>query len=45
MKAAGCKTTIEEIGKDPDFVAKSFQYHPYMRRRLSLRRVANLISE
>ena len=45
MKAAGCKTTIKEIGKDPDFVAKSFQYHPYMRRRLSLRRVANLISE
>ena len=45
MKAAGCKTTIEEIGKAPDFVAKSFQYHPYMRRRLSLRRVANLISE
>jgi len=43
MKQAGCKTTIEEIGKDADFVAKSFRYHPYMRRRLSLRRVANLI--
>lgn len=45
MKLAGCKTTIEEIGKDPAFVAKSFRYHPYMRRRLSLRRVANLIAE
>ena len=45
MKQAGCKTTIREIGKDPDFVAKSFRYHPYMRRRLSLRRVANLIAE
>ena len=45
MKQAGCKTTMEEIGKDPDFVAKSFRYHPYMRRRLSLRRVANLIDE
>ena len=43
MKRAGCKTTIEEIGKDADFVATSFRYHPYMRRRLSLRRVANLI--
>lgn len=43
MKQAGCKTTIEEIGKDADFVAQSFRYHPYMRRRLSLRRVANLI--
>ncbi len=43
MKQAGCKTTIEEIGKDADFVEKSFLYHPYMRRRLSLRRVANLL--
>jgi len=43
MKQAGCKTTIEEIGKDRAFVARSFLYHPYMRRRLSLRRVANLI--
>lgn len=43
MKQAGCKTTIEEIGKDRAFVAQSFLYHPYMRRRLSLRRVANLI--
>jgi len=45
MKQAGCKTTIEEIGKDAAFVEKSFRYHPYMRRRLSLRRVANLIVE
>ena len=43
MKQAGCKTTIEEIGKSRAFVAKSFLYHPYMRRRLSLRRVANMI--
>lgn len=43
MKQAGCKTTIEEIGKDRAFVEQSFRYHPYMRRRLSLRRVANLI--
>lgn len=43
MKQAGCKTTIAEIGKSRAFVAESFLYHPYMRRRLSLRRVANLI--
>ena len=45
MKQAGCKTTVAEIGKEPAFVAKSFRYHPYMRRRLSLRRVANLLAE
>lgn len=43
MKAAGCKTTIAEIGKDPAFVAESLLYHPYMRRRLSLRRVARMV--
>lgn len=43
MKQAGCKTTLEEIGKERAFAAESFLYHPYMRRRLSLRRVANLI--
>ncbi|MBQ9967712.1 MAG: iron-containing alcohol dehydrogenase [Oscillospiraceae bacterium] len=43
MKKAGCKTTIEEVGKGSEFVAKSFLYHPYMRRRLSLRRLANMI--
>ena len=43
MKKAGCKTTIEEVGKSREFVAKSFLYHPYMRRRLSLRRIANMI--
>lgn len=43
MKAAGCKTTIAEIGKDPAFVAESLLYHPYMRRRLSLRRLARMV--
>ena len=43
MQAAGCKTTIAEIGKDPAFVAESLLYHPYMRRRLSLRRVARMV--
>ena len=43
MKQAGCKTTVEEVGKERAFVAESFLYHPYMRRRLSLRRIANMI--
>ena len=43
MKKAGCKTTIEEVGKSSEFVAKSFLYHPYMRRRLSLRRLSNMM--
>ncbi len=43
MKQAGCKTTAAEIGKPAELVEKSFRYHPYMRRRLSLRRVANLL--
>lgn len=43
MKAAGCKTTIAEIGKDPAFVVESLLYHPYMRRRLSLRRLARMV--
>jgi glycerol-1-phosphate dehydrogenase [NAD(P)+] len=43
MKRAGCATTIEEIGKTKEFVDLSFAYHPYMRRRLSLRRLSNMI--
>lgn len=43
MKAAGCKTTIAEIGKDASFVGTSFFYHPYMRRRLSLLRVSHML--
>ena len=43
MRKAGCKCTIEEIGKEKDFVEISFRYHPYMRRRLSLKRVSHMI--
>ena len=43
MRQAGCKTTIEEVGKDPDFVDISFRFHPYMRRRLSLKRVSHML--
>lgn len=43
MRQAGCKTTIEQIGKCEDFVRTSFRYHPYMRRRLSLKRVSHML--
>ena len=43
MKKAGCKLTAEEIGKSPDLMAKAWKYHPYMRNRLSLRRLADMI--
>ncbi len=43
MRQAGCKTTIREVGKDPDFVRVSFRFHPYMRRRLSLKRVSHML--
>lgn len=43
MRKAGCKTSIAEVGKDADFVRQSFLYHPYMRRRLSLKRVSHML--
>lgn len=43
MKKAGCKLTAEEIGKSPELMAKAWKYHPYMRNRLSLRRLADMI--
>jgi glycerol-1-phosphate dehydrogenase [NAD(P)+] len=43
MKAAGCAITIDDIGKEKAFVEEGFKYHPYMRRRLSLLRLSNLI--
>ena len=42
MKRAGCKTTYEEIGKPRSLMEEAFLYHPYMRRRLSLRRLLNM---
>lgn len=42
MSAAGCKTTYQEIGKPESLIKEAFLYHPYMRRRLSLRRLLNM---
>lgn len=43
MQRAGCRTTPEEVGQTPEFVARSLRYHPYMRRRLSLERVSHML--
>lgn len=43
MKVAGCPVTYNQIGKSDDFVKESFAYHPYMRRRLSLKRVSHML--
>lgn len=43
MQKAGCALTIEEIGISESFLKESFAYHPYMRRRLSLKRVSHMI--
>ena len=43
MRIAGCPCRPEEIGKSPEFVAKAMTLHPYMRRRLSLLRLAKML--
>lgn len=43
MQRAGCRTTPEQVGRDADFTQLSFRYHPYMRRRLSLKRVSHML--
>ncbi len=43
MKRAGCLTDIKERGLDQQIFEKGFIYHPYMRRRLSLKRLSNMI--
>lgn len=42
MQLAGCKLTAADIGKSDTLMQEAFTYHPYMRRRLSLRRLANM---
>ena len=43
MEKAGCKITIEAIGKKQDFFDSCVKYSPYMRRRLTLLRLNNMI--
>jgi glycerol-1-phosphate dehydrogenase [NAD(P)+] len=43
MKRAGCKTTLEEIGKSEELFNKCVKYSPFMRRRLTLLRMQDMI--
>ena len=43
MKTAGCITTPGAAGLDPALVTIGFRFHPYMRRRLSLKRVSHML--
>ena len=43
MIKAKCKLTTADIGKDGDFFRTCTEYSPYMRRRLTLLRIKNMI--
>ena len=43
MEKAGCKLTVKDIGKDEKLFADCIEYSPYMRHRLTLLRLKNMI--
>ena len=43
MKKAGCKLTVEDIGKSQKLVDSRIKYSPYMRYRLTLLRLRGMI--
>ena len=43
MRRAGCATTCSEIGVTSELEKEGLKYHPFMRRRMSLRRLTNMI--
>ena len=43
MEKAGCKLTVQDIGKDEKLFADCIEFSPYMRRRLTLLRLKNMI--
>lgn len=43
MRKAGCKVTIEDIGKEKEFFYNCIKYSPYMRKRLTLLRIRDMI--
>lgn len=43
MKRAGCATTCEEIAVSKELEVEGLKYHPYMRRRLTLKRITSMI--
>ena len=45
MEKAGCKITIDDIGKGKDLFDNCVKYSPYMRKRLTLLRLDNMINK
>ena len=45
MKLAGCAITVEDIKVSQELKEQGLKYHHYMRRRLSLRRLSNMIEQ
>ena len=45
MEKAGCKLTVEDIGKDTGLFKSCIKYSPYMRRRLTLLRMKDMIKD
>lgn len=45
MEKAGCKLTVNDIGKSRKLFDDCIKYSPYMRRRLTLLRLTNMIEE
>ncbi len=43
MERAGCKITVADIGKDQPLFENCMTYSPYMRKRLTLLRLKNMI--
>lgn len=43
MENAGCKITVNDIGKDHTLVENCIKYSPYMRKRLTLLRLKDMI--
>jgi glycerol-1-phosphate dehydrogenase [NAD(P)+] len=43
MQKAGCKITVEDIGKSPKLYADCVKYSPYMRKRLTLLRLIGML--
>lgn len=43
MEAAGCKITVSDIGKEQTFFDQCVRYSPYMRKRLTLLRLKDMI--
>ena len=43
MQKAGCKLTIDDIGKTRELYDNCVRYSPYMRRRLTLLRLHDMI--